>query len=620
MTSSNGSPKRPYGMNFCSYTLSMIFLLAASAYPQHQSAPLSKSISFVVAGDPQPEEPPDIEPEVFNAIVREVGTLQPDCVLIVGDMIRGFTDDSLLLAKEWNGFANAVQSISQPILLTAGNHDIWDDRSQQEFVRRTGSLYRSTDIGPAHFILLNSSVVGENNRIGTKQLEWLKADLQLHRNAPYIFVSVHVPIWTYGKQSNWMDEVHPLLKKYGVRAVFAGHWHIYQRSDVIDGVRYYVTGGAGGMMAGSDAQSGDFHHYILVKANEHGISYAVVEPGSIHDDGFVTKQSSQFVNRMRDECFGEPRLEFVDGIAKEKEVVVSVANPFPETLIVKAAWKLDEPLFIVEPSAVEMILKPGESTKLKFTFKGSNPSTLAQFQTAKPTLAIRVTSPSAREPIVFYLELVCMRSFQAFVPVKEPSIDGVLNEWDFARALKLNDRSQVTLVPERWNGPEESSGRFIVGMNDSSLFLAGEIKDSDVIHASRREEPYQGDAVTLYLDLRDSAEFQKRFFYKDVYALVFTPVADNGADGYVTTVYPYGSTLQGIRFASKKTEGGYTIEAAIPRNQFKGSLAHRKSAGFDIVIDNLKKSGERVRMAWNGTWGDFMNAGKYGLLKLQESK
>jgi hypothetical protein len=103
-------------------------------------------------------------------------------------------------------------------------------------------------------------------------------------------------------------------------------------------------------------------------------------------------------------------------------------------------------------------------------------------------------------------------------------------------------------------------------------------------------------------------------FLKDVVLLVFAPPSDAGEEPYWQTVYPYGSPLKGVRYASKKISGGYTVEAAIPISELKNFTSARLSVGLDVCIDNLDSAGNRTRMLWNGIWANFMYANRYGRL------
>ena len=44
--------------------------------------------------------------------------------------------------------------------------------------------------------------------------------------------------------------LEPLLVRHGVDAVFSGHEHIYQRSELQSGIQYFISGGAGSLRPG----------------------------------------------------------------------------------------------------------------------------------------------------------------------------------------------------------------------------------------------------------------------------------------------------------------------------------------------------------------------------------
>ena len=117
---------------------------------------------------------------------------------------------------------------------------------------------------------------------------------------------MHHPPFPVKASAGWADpanrdEIHRLFVKYGVKAVFSGHEHLFNRS-VHDGITYVVTGGAG---APNDAapEDGGFQHYLLVTVNGGGVSITVLEPwrlfaqmGPVMPDGSCTAQVSNYDN------------------------------------------------------------------------------------------------------------------------------------------------------------------------------------------------------------------------------------------------------------------------------------------------------------------------------------
>jgi hypothetical protein len=462
--------------------------------------------------------------------------------------------------------------------------------------------------------MLDSYEVGNFDRIGPTQVEWLERDLEQHKSAQYIFVGVHAPLWAYRHYSNWMKDVHPLLERYHVRAVFAGHWHIYQRSGIIDGIRYYITGGAGGMQAMQDESGGEFFHYMYITIRDSVVSYAVLQPGAVHPDAFVTKESSAHAGMLRDEVTGDPRIFLAGENITNARVTTTLYNPFNRPLHLTYSWRLKEAAFAVNPVEGAYTLSPGQAQQIVSTLLPEQGLTLEEVLGAKPEILFTITDSDSLPATILSKELVAIRSSPLVSLRKPPIIDGELKEWGTTWPLKLHSRLQISLLPDRWAGPDETSGQFALALKDSTLYFAGTVHDKQIFHSSRKQEPYQADAVSLYLDLRDSSTFQKRMFLKDVVLLVFAPPSDAGEEPYWQTVYPYGSPLKGVRYASKKISGGYTVEAAIPISELKNFTSARLSVGLDVCIDNLDSAGNRTRMLWNGIWANFMYANRYGRL------
>lgn len=573
--------------------------------------------SFAVMGDPQPEEPPAEEPQAFRESLRDMRLLKPDAIMILGDLIRGFTDDSLLLRKEWEGFLTTIRGFENPFFYAVGNHDIWDEQSQKEYLGHFGRLYGSSSVGSVHFICLNSFELGNYNRISREQLQWLKSDLEAHRSARHIFVGVHAPLWAFGSASNWMDEVHPLLTHYNVRAVFAGHWHIYQRSDVMGGIRYYITGGAGGLMPESSDGTGDFHHYMMVSIRGDSVSYAVMRPGSVLGDDFVTRQSAAFFLRLSDEAVGDPRLVLGEGSGATTTISVPLNNVFHKPLRGRVRWLVTQPRFTLDRYEQEFSLSPGARETMRFVLSAGSGNTSAFLAQPRPRLECTLSlGDSAIEPPLAK-ELVVVRTVSTVQPGRRITVDGDLAEWPDSWPVRVAAREQVTLVPERWTGPQESSGEFALALGDSEIFFGGRVVDPDVFHARREAEPYQADAVSLYIDARDSLEFQRRLFTGGISLAVFAPESDVHQKAYWISVYPYDRPMKGIRFASRRTPDGYTVEASIPLREIPGLRGKGQTVGLDVCIDNLEANGNRTRMLWNGIWANFMYGNRYGRLHLR---
>lgn len=244
------------------------------------------SLRFVVLGDNQPPGTEMLgQPEVFQRIVDEVAVMRPDLLLHLGDHISGYAADMDLVKRMWDEYFAVTAAWTMPVHHAAGNHDIWDVRSETLWKERVGGLYHAFDQGGCHFIVLDSEDQAHPGRITGEQLAWLRRDLAAHGNKGPIFVSLHQPLWlaldwrTF-QASDWDRDVHPLLRQHRVSAVFAGHHHQYATSEK-DGVRYILSGGGGGPIDSENGQlaQGDFHHYCVVTVRGTSVAIEVRRPG-----------------------------------------------------------------------------------------------------------------------------------------------------------------------------------------------------------------------------------------------------------------------------------------------------------------------------------------------------
>ena len=92
------------------------------------------------------------------------------------------------------------------------------------------SLYHSFDIGRAHIVGINTEAIEHGD--GAAMLQWLDTDLRAANTAaarlrrPWLVVHFHRPAYTTGNSDARPFEVfEPLMYRYGVDIVFAGHVH-----------------------------------------------------------------------------------------------------------------------------------------------------------------------------------------------------------------------------------------------------------------------------------------------------------------------------------------------------------------------------------------------------------
>ncbi len=126
--------------------------------------------------------------------------------------------------------------------------------------------YYSFTWGNAKFITIDGNSA---YTAGSAQYVWLENELKCN-NSEWTFVYFHQPPWSNGWDASYYipftpfymyqgntdmrTSIVPLFEKYHVDVVLNGHTHNYERG-IYHGVRYFITGGAGGATPDSHTNS-----------------------------------------------------------------------------------------------------------------------------------------------------------------------------------------------------------------------------------------------------------------------------------------------------------------------------------------------------------------------------
>ena len=104
--------------------------------------------------------------------------------------------------------------------------------------------------------------------------------------ATWKIVALHHPPYSAGYQGSNLDvrrTFAPIFERYGVQLVLSGHDHDYQRSKVINGVTYVVTGAAAGTRRTGEASftavSFSWHSFVELGVYHDRLVGRVHQPG-----------------------------------------------------------------------------------------------------------------------------------------------------------------------------------------------------------------------------------------------------------------------------------------------------------------------------------------------------
>ncbi len=207
----------------------------------------SENFSFVIFGDSRSR------PKAWAKVAAAVEAKKPAFTVFVGDMVNAGRTDHLWDEKFFGPAKKFFATV--PFFAVIGNHEENCPLFPKTFPTPDGSKNWSQKIGSALFIGINGRMDFSSGSELTKWLEGLLAKSK----AKFIFLSSHYPAWSSGSHGrlgkdgrprersfrHGQDVIMPLLKKYNAAAMFAGHDHIYERSEPTNGVSLIIAGGAG---------------------------------------------------------------------------------------------------------------------------------------------------------------------------------------------------------------------------------------------------------------------------------------------------------------------------------------------------------------------------------------
>lgn len=199
---------------------------------------------------------------VVTAMERTAGSDPYDVLLLLGDLVYPDGEVDRVQDRVFAPFASILDR-GADLRAILGNHDVMRGTGDEmmEALGQDGRRW-STESGDLLLVGLDST------DLDRAQLDWLDRTLAAS-DATWRVVAVHHPPYSAGYQGSATDvrrALAPILRRHGVQLVLSGHEHDYQRSKVMDGVTYVVTGGGSlTRRTGDDeftAISWSWHHFV----------------------------------------------------------------------------------------------------------------------------------------------------------------------------------------------------------------------------------------------------------------------------------------------------------------------------------------------------------------------
>jgi predicted phosphodiesterase len=220
-------------------------------------------------------------------------------VLTVGDNIYPNGSAEYFNKKFEIPFESFIKA-NVPFFATLGNHDVEQGRQAQV-------SYPLFNMKGENYYLLNKGngladiFMIDSTAFDTKQQSWLETSLK-SSTAKWKIACFHHPLYSSGKKHGSQEDLkkilEPIFMQYGVRVVFSGHDHFYERMTVQNGIQYFVTGAGGALRRGglnmsSTIRAASFdkdNHFMVIELTESEIVFkAISRIGDTVDKGTIQK-------------------------------------------------------------------------------------------------------------------------------------------------------------------------------------------------------------------------------------------------------------------------------------------------------------------------------------------
>ena len=554
-----------------------------------------RPFTFAVLGDCRPGRSTSLtQPTIFSVMLKEISNSPAMFAVMTGDFISGYINDEKKINSQWTVFKKACSSLRKPFHVVPGNHDIWDTRSLNIYKKLWGNPYYDFQSNGCEFIVLDSEDLKHPDSIAGDQLKWLRERLEATKKLKYKFVFIHKPLWHESK-SNWNSTIHPLLAKYKIETVFAGHEHRFANDGRSDGIRYIVTGGAGAPLRGGRG-IGAYHHYLLMTISPKEARLKVVEPNSPESKvppAFAGDQLTKILNKLD---YKAPAL--YPGKPAKLAIRPSLINAYDSPLTFHfnliipkgSSWSCLTPV-------LSMTLKPGKSKTLTIplSYGGKKLFPLPKLSTALEINNLKIYKRTTKVDVRFNRRITINRAAGSIF------IDGKLDESSWKNATPSGQ--WFNLTSKRW---AEENVEFKALFDSSNLYLSFRCHSDKI--ASLRKMIKKRD---WYIPMEDS-----------VLVAFYSPKLKNSK--FVLGITSHG--VQSDYLASDKTAGfkwnpkwtsavsktpdGYIVEMALPMAIFENKPLDK--IPFRINAGRMSVSKGRRIYCWSLPMGKISDPKGFG--------
>jgi len=520
-------------------------------------------------------------PGVFMDGVNKLNLIQPEFVMSVGDLIEGYTEDTIELERQWNEFEGFVEQLEMPFFYVPGNHDITNQKMEEVYLKRFGRTYYHFLYKDVLFLCLNTEDQYRGSNRGTisdEQFEYIQTVLKENEEVRWTMVFMHQPLWILEDTKRW-KEVESLLegRKHNV---FVGHHHHYVKYERNNG-KYIMLATTGGGSSLRGPRLGEFDHVVWVTMTERGPILANLQLEGIWDENVVTEASQDFFKTVMQRRPIRVAPLFTDQDMFEKgEVMIRVFND--ENIPMKVEWDksfswglkgdFDQASMEIPPNSVDTLRVELEARK------GMRPLQVLKALPIKANVSFESEEyPGLSIPFKYNLRPAFQHTLQE--APRRVKINGKLNEWE---------GMPYTLEQLPGKGLDVN---FNITYDEEYVYIAAQVKD-DMLVVDTGEVAWRQDFIGLVLNGEPTAESamdQGDGWYENSILFTIAPATDK----LPASIFYEDKLPTGSRYICKATDDGYVLEAAIPLSYIKERQGDNwRSLRFNLIVQDRDEDTE----------------------------
>ncbi|MCW5911128.1 MAG: metallophosphoesterase [Cyclobacteriaceae bacterium] len=530
-------------------------------------------------------------PGVFEDGVRKLNLLQPEFVMSVGDLIEGYTTDTVELIRQWDEFDGFVNQLSMPFFYVPGNHDLTNPVQVKIWNKRYGPTHYSFIYKDILFMALNSEDQTKGSGKGTisdKQYDWIKNTLAANAQVKWTFLFMHQPLWVQeADPARWFD-VEKLLKDRA-HTVFVGHRHHYVQYER-NNSRYYMLATTGGASPLRGPQFGEFDHFVWVTMTDRGPILANLQLEGIFDDQLYTEKTEAFISKVWASEIVRVEPLYTDNF-KRDSIRFRLTNPFdvPVTIKLSNGFSWDMKADLPKP---EITLPPNSVsfTSLDVELRKSKSLESIKPVRVKAEVAVKDATIKSDLFIPFEFNVAPLKKYQVTKVNKPVVIDGNLGEWQLPYTL-----------------PSAEKAHFGIAYDNQYVYLAVQVNDSEVI-APAQSTAFNQDFVGFVLDAqplaKSAADKGEAWFANSLY-FITGPEDETGKN----SVWDMSeSEKELLKWKCIRNGKGYAFEVAIPITYVQKLQGNNwQTLRLNVVVQDKDSNSETKRVFWYPNWREGDN-------------